>query len=205
MIEYIQAAPAASFIFAITLITSLYVMFVDWQVSERFMLYPYRMVREREYGRLLTVTLVHGGGAHLAFNMLTFYFFAFQLEEYYLGSWRFVVLYLAGTLASGIPDVIRHKDNPAYRAVGASGAISAVLLSFALFEPGAQLYLFFFVPIKAWVFAIGFVLLSFYLDRVSRDRIAHGAHAWGAVAGLVFTPLLRPEALETLADFIKSF
>ena len=86
-----------------------------------------------------------------------------------------------------------------YSAVGASGAVSGVILGFCLFEPFARLT-FFVIPMPAIVFGIGYIALSLFLSRRQNTVIAHGAHLGGALAGLVLTALLRPDVV---GDFIR--
>ncbi len=78
---------------------------------------------------------VHADLMHLIFNMMTFYFFAFPLERY-IGTVRFVALYLAGLLISHAGTYYKQRGNPEYACLGASGAISAVLVRGDRLFPG---------------------------------------------------------------------
>jgi membrane associated rhomboid family serine protease len=114
-----------------------------------------------------------------------------------IGSLYYIVLYTGGIYASTISEYFKNKDNPNYLSLGASGAINALVFSFILYAPTAQLG-FFFIPMPAWVFGILFLGVTFYLSKrktgsQSVDRIGHDAHFWGAIWGIVFTGLLKPE------------
>lgn len=189
-------------IFIITLITSIRA-FNDPVLIANFIFNPFRVVRNKEYQRLLTHGLIHADIAHLAFNMITFYFFAFSLE-YTIGHLKFALLYIGSLVLSSLTTLQKHKDNPAYNALGASGAISAVLLSSVLFDPGMQLLMFGFLPIPGWLFAILYIGYSQYASRNSNDNIGHEAHLWGALSGIALTFLLEPKVFVIIKAFIDS-
>jgi hypothetical protein len=89
--------------------------------------------------------------------------------------------------------VHRHHD---YRAYGASGGVCGVIFAYILVFPGATLFqapLPF--PIPAWLYAIGFMVGSFYGMKSARDNIGHDAHLGGAIIGLLTTAALEPQAL----------
>jgi membrane associated rhomboid family serine protease len=115
-----------------------------------------------------------------------------------LGSVRFVLVYFGAELAAHAVTLWRHRDSPQYAAVGASGAISGVVFAFCLFRPFDLLYVFFALPIPAWLFAILFVAVSVAAMRREAGGapggIAHEAHIGGALGGLLITLLLEPRA-----------
>jgi len=127
---------------------------------------------------------------HLIFNMFTFYFFAFKLETM-IGSWQFGLLYFLGLVLSDIPTLVKHKDSFWYNSLGASGAISAVLFSYILFDP-TTLLLVMFIPMPAVVFAILYLVYSWYMAKKGNDNIGHDAHFFGALTGLIFTVIAVP-------------
>jgi membrane associated rhomboid family serine protease len=80
-----------------------------------------------------------------------------------------------------------------YNAVGASGAVSAVVFSSIILYPSGKIFLFLIpVPIPAPVFGILYVAYEYYMAKNSRDNIGHDAHLWGAVFGVVYTVALKP-------------
>jgi membrane associated rhomboid family serine protease len=191
--EDLLQSPVALFILVLTIATSL----IAWQYEDLFRLFalnPWSLVRERRYYTFLTSGLIHADGGHLIFNMLTFYFFAFALEGM-IGHWQFLALYAISLVLSDITTVVKHRDTPDYFCVGASGAVTAVLFSFIIYEPRSSIYFFFIpIPIPAPIFAVLFVAWSYYSARFRQTRVNHAAHLWGAVSGLGLTLILAPEA-----------
>jgi membrane associated rhomboid family serine protease len=153
---------------------------------------PYLIARKRDSWGLLTSGFVHADVAHLAFNLITFYSFAFTLERV-LGTPRFISLYFCGLLASGIGTCIKHRNEPNYTSLGASGAILAVLFASILYFPRSRLLILPIpIPIPAPLFAVVYLAWSYYSSRNSQDRINHDAHLVGALSGVVFVALTDP-------------
>ncbi|WP_293784494.1 rhomboid family intramembrane serine protease [uncultured Pedobacter sp.] len=199
--EYFNIAPVASVIFVFTIITSLYA-FYDHSIYGKFMLHPFSVSKGQNVYTLITSGLVHADWMHLFFNMFTFYAFAFALESM-MGSWRFGLLYFLGLVLSDLPTVIKHKDNFHYNSLGASGAISAVLFSFILFNPVSKIYIMFIpIGIPAWIFGIIYLIYCAYASRNSRDHINHDAHFFGALTGLIFTIIFVPGILQNFITML---
>ena len=159
------------------------------------LLWPPAVTRQHEYHRLLSYGLVHGDLTHLAFNMVTLYFFGSLVEGFYnerLGPFGFAIFYVLGLLASILPSWWRHRNDTEYRSLGASGSVMAVLFAFILFDPWATLGIFFVIPMPAIVFAVLYVGYTIWSDRRGADRINHNAHLWGAVYGVAATLLIEP-------------
>lgn len=195
------ASPVASTIFVITILTSIRA-FSDADLRYKFTFNPYRMVREKQYQMVITHGLIHGGWMHLIFNMVAFYFFAFPLETI-IGHWQFTVLYMLSLIAGTIPGTVRHRDDSWYNAVGASGAISAVVLSVILFVPEVGISLIFLPAIPGWIFALLFIAFSFYASFRKIGNIAHDAHLFGAIAGIVITVILRPDVATSFMQWMS--
>lgn len=196
--QYILQTPVASLIFAFTIATSLYA-FSNPQVLARMMLHPYAIQRDKsKLYTIFTSGLVHADYGHLIFNMFTFYFFGFSLENYFVaasgsvGHLLFAVLYILSLVLSDIPTIIQQKNNPGYYSLGASGAISAVLFGFILFEPKAMLGIFMIIPMPAYIFAVLYIGYCIWASKNSNDRINHDAHLFGALAGLILTIVMHP-------------
>jgi membrane associated rhomboid family serine protease len=171
-----------------------YSLFVDPRLIDRWAFRPAR-VRAGEWGRWLTAGFVHVGLAHLAFNMLTLFFFG-PFIEMRLGLFRFFALYFGSELAANALTYWRHRDNAEYSAVGASGAIAGVVFSFCLFRPLDPIYIMFIpIGIPAAIFGVLYLLLSAYAAGQQRGRVAHEAHIGGAVGGLLLTVLLYPPSV----------
>lgn len=196
------ALPGATAIFAITIGLSLLGMYGSPRVIEACLFRPYWLPRTNHYHTIVTSGLVHADLAHLLFNMITFWFFAFPLERR-LGTAAFVALYLAGLVLSHACTWVRQKDNPQYASLGASGAISAVLFAYIVYYPGTELIIFPVpIPIPAALFAVGYVAWSWWASRQERGRINHDAHLCGAFTGLAFVAVTDFGAFAALRDLL---
>ena len=187
MLEYWNAAPVASIIFVFTLVTSVYA-FNNTDLFGKFMLHPYSVAKGNKLYTFITSGLIHADWMHLFFNMFTFFFFAFKLETM-IGHWQFGLLYIVSLVLSDIPTAVRHKDDYRYSSLGASGAISAVLFSYILFQPLSMIGVM-FIPMPAIVFGVLYLVYCVYMSRNSRDSINHDAHFFGALTGLILTVIL---------------
>ncbi len=165
---------------------------------ERCVFRPYKVARGSDLHTIITSGFVHADLPHLLFNMITFWFFAFALEGR-IGSTGFLLLYFAALAASSLRTFLKHRDEPGYGSLGASGAISAVLFASIVYFPTQQLYILPLpVPIPAPLFAVAYVGWSWWSGRHSRGRINHDAHLDGALAGLLFVALVDPGAYRQL-------
>lgn len=170
--------------------------FNNHQIADKLCFYPYGMKRSsNEYFRFISVAFVHKDITHLAFNMLTLFFFGRNLEGTVFTETQFILLYLSSIVVAGVPDYMQQKDNPNYSAVGASGAISAILFSSILFNPWGVLYLNFFIPLYAILFGVGYLAYSYYMSKKGGDNIGHLAHYSGALYGVAFTLIVEPRSL----------
>ena len=147
---------------------------------------------------MLSVGFVHNDISHLLFNMLTLYFFGTNVERYFAylfeyGTIFYVGFYLVALVVSGIPDLIMNRSNFNYRAVGASGAVSSIVFASILFDPRATIYLQMFIPIPAILYAAAYLFYSFYMARKGTDNIGHLTHFAGAIFGLIFPLILKPQ------------
>lgn len=191
---------AAFAIFAVTVAVSLIGLYRAPSVIERSLFRPYWWLRKRQYETVITSGFVHADLGHLIFNMLTFYFFAFPLERF-LGTARFLLLYATGLLVSHAGTWLKHKDNPRYACLGASGAIAAVLFAFIVYFPAQSIFIIPIpVPIPAPLFAVGYVAYSWYSARHASGPINHDAHLGGALSGLAFVFVTDPGAYARLLD-----
>ena len=162
---------------------------------------PYDVWHEREWHRMLSYGLVHGGWGHLIFNMITLLCFGRIVEQYFAAAFGdttgpvlYVVLYVTALAVSSIGDLVKFRNDPYYSAVGASGAVSAILFACILFEPRMGIYIYLIpIPVPAYIFAPLYLVYCIVMSRKNVDNIGPSAHFWGAVYGLVFPFLLRPD------------
>ncbi|HQX03296.1 MAG: rhomboid family intramembrane serine protease [Flavobacterium sp.] len=152
-------------------------------------------IRAGEHIRMFSSAFLHVDIAHLAFNMITLYFFA-PVVSSYLGIPSFLVVYFGSLLCGSLLTLQFHKNEYNYRAVGASGAVTGILYAAILLRPDMDLYFFFIpLPIPAYIFGIGYLLYSIYGMKSRNDNIGHTAHFGGAIGGYVITLLKEPQML----------
>jgi membrane associated rhomboid family serine protease len=152
-------------------------------------------IRSGENFRMLSSAFLHVDIAHLAFNMITLYFFAPVVTDF-LGTPVFLLVYFGSLICGSLLTLQFHKNDYSYRAVGASGAVTGVLYSAILLNPDMNLYFFFIpIPIPAYVFGIGYLLYSIYGMKAKRDNIGHTAHFGGAIGGYAITLFNQPNLL----------
>lgn len=194
-------------------VTSLisYLAFSNHELAQKMQFNAAKVFHEKEYYRLISHAFVHSNWTHLIVNMLVLFFFGRNIDvyfSYYFGQKAtayFLVLYIGGILASNIWSLIRHKDNFYYNAVGASGAVTAVLFAAIFFDPWAKLYLFAFLPIPGILFAVGYLIYSYQKGKKGDDNVAHDAHILGALFGFVFPILLKPNLFGDFLDKLFAF
>ena len=152
-------------------------------------------IRAGEHIRMFSSAFLHVDIAHLAFNMLTLFFFA-PVVINFLGTPSFLMVYLGSLLCGNLLTLQFHKDEYHYRAVGASGAVTGILYSAILLNPDMNLFLFFIpIPIPAYIFGIGYLLYSIYGMKSRNDNIGHTAHFGGAIGGYLITLFKEPQML----------
>jgi membrane associated rhomboid family serine protease len=149
-------------------------------------------VRAGEQIRLISSGFLHADIAHLAFNMITLYFFA-PVVISHLGSLSFVIIYFGSLVFGSLLTILFHKDDYNYRAIGASGAVTGVLYSAILLQPDMMLGIFFIIPMPAYLFGILYLLYSIYGMRAKNDNIGHTAHFGGAIGGYLITIISNPQ------------
>jgi membrane associated rhomboid family serine protease len=176
--------------------------FKNEKLMSDLILWPPAISRGKQYYRLLTYGFIHADGQHLLFNMITLFFFGRLIEPFmsaYIGALGYVAFYLSAILVSILPTYIRNVSNPAYRSLGASGAVSAVLFAFILREPWMTIYVF-FIPCPAILYAVFYIGYSIYMDRQQQDNINHSAHLWGAAYGWLFMLTMEPRLISVFLE-----
>jgi len=190
--------------FSITLGIIVVTSLVSWlamnnqRLMEALVLWPPAVTRRNEYHRFIGYGLVHADFMHLLFNMVTLYFFGRLMEGFYaqyLGPWGFLGFYLSALVVSAIPSYLRHRDDPDYVTLGASGAVSAVLFAFILLQPWNIIFIY-FIPVPAIIFAAIYTGYSVYMNHRKADRVNHSAHLAGAAYGVLFTLVLEPKVFQ---------
>ena len=187
-----------------------YIAFQQPNIMRRYDFTPYRIVHNKEYYRFFTHAFLHADWTHLIINMLVLFSFGSHIEKVFSyneisGFFRFsglayIFLYAGGIFISTITTYFRHKNDPDYIAVGASGAVSAVVFASIFFSPFGKIYFFGIIPIPGIVFGILYLIYSSYMSRKGGDNINHDAHFWGAVYGFIFPVLIDPSLIKVFLN-----
>lgn len=203
---------ATTIIIIITSIVSL-VALNQRQIFDLLKFNPYRIKHNKEPWRILTGGFLHADYIHLFMNMFVLYNFGQFIENYIIktmydpqsGFITYVLFYLSAIVISGIYTYEKNKESIFYNAVGASGAVSAIVFAFIVIFPFQSLYLLFIpFPIPAIIFGILYLIYSAYMAKQAKDNIGHDAHFFGAVYGLLFIVILQPSLLKELVSQIQN-
>ena len=187
------------------------VTYVAWKQPElhaKLMLNPYQTVQQKQYWRLLTSGFVHNNPMHLFLNLFTLFFFGAAIERIFnvyfpqVGALLFILLFVTAVIVANVPTLIKHRNNPHYNSLGASGGVSALVLSFVLFDPLRDLCLYAIICLPGYILGAIFIVYSIIMGKRGRDNINHDAHLWGAIYGVVFVLLLRPSTIQTFIDSV---
>ncbi len=168
----------------------------------RFDLSPYQTIQKRQYYRIFTHAFLHNDYVHLGINMLVLYSFGIGVEQVFnsleeqgiifSGPFFLILLYILSIALSALSTVARYRNEERYSAVGASGAVSAVVFTYIFFAPLQKIYFYMVLPIPGFIFGILYLIYSSYMGRRNKDNTNHAAHFWGAVVGFLFPLILEP-------------
>jgi membrane associated rhomboid family serine protease len=199
-----HGAPGSALLLLAIVAASLLGLFAWPALIERGVFRPYWLLPKREFWTLVSSGFVHADLSHLLFNGFTFWAFAFSLERR-VGTARFLALYAIGLLASDAGTWWKHRREPDYRTLGASGAILAVLFASIVYFPASSIFILPLpLPIPAPVFAVAYLAYTWWAARGARGRINHDAHLSGALAGLGFVAISDPQALHRALQHFTS-
>ena len=194
------------FIIVITAVVSVYA-FQRPEIMYRYNFSPYQVIKRKEYYRLFSHALLHVDWMHLIINMLVLYSFAnvliFFFNHYFAfmpAGLLFLIFYVLAILASSLVSLFKQKDNYSYSAVGASGAVSAVVFACIFFAPLEKVLFFGVLPIPGIIFGIAYLAYSYYMGKKNVDNIGHDAHFWGAIFGLLFPLVLEPRLINVFLN-----
>ncbi|MGQ1947055.1 rhomboid family intramembrane serine protease [Geofilum sp. OHC36d9] len=181
------------------------------ELMYRFQLNAWSVVHRKQYVRLLMHGFLHVDWMHLLVNMYVLYSFGYAVIFYFqhylpgLSGLRFLLLFVTAIPLSSMYSVWKNRDNPNYNAVGASGAVSAVVFASIFFDPYNPILFFFAIKIPGIVFGVLYLIYSAYMARKQVDNVGHDAHFWGAVYGLLFPVISDPSLLNVFINKLLVF
>jgi membrane associated rhomboid family serine protease len=146
------------------------------------------------FWQVVTYAFLHGGWTHIFFNMFALWMFGGPIEHL-LGAKHYTFYYFFCTVTAAIAHMLvaQYFTHGFYPTLGASGAIFGLLVAFGVMYPRMKMFLIFLpIPMPAWVFVIGYILLELFLGVTgSQEGVAHFAHLGGAVGGFVLLQYWR--------------
>ena len=164
---------------SITLIIVLVTVAISLYASEnqdlkrKFLLNPYQVHNQKQFYRVISHAFIHADFMHLGVNMYVLYSFGTNLEKTFvtifgdIGLVYFVALYIGGIIFASLLSLQKHKDNPGYNSLGASGAVSAVLFASILI-----IHLVNYCCLESfqlWHFFLVFYILDTKCMRIKKD------------------------------------
>jgi membrane associated rhomboid family serine protease len=185
--------------------------FNNRDLQYKLIMNPVAVVQHGQWYRMITSGFIHSNWTHLGFNMFTFYFFGELVEQIFgglkgdMGAVYFVSFYILGIIISDLPSVIKHKNNPHYNSLGASGGVAAIVFCSILFFPTNPICLYGFICIPGFILGVIYLIYSYTKGQQLSDNVNHDAHLIGAVFGVVFSVVLEPRVLGSFVDQIANW
>jgi len=149
---------------------------------------------------LVTYMFVHAWLAHLAFNMFTLWMFGPRLEQEW-GTRSFVQFYIWCGIGGAIAHLVfaRHSS-----VIGASGAISGVLVAYALRWPDEEVYLFGVIPMKSRWLVAALLGMNIIFALSPSSRIDWTAHVGGMAFGWIFLKLYAVGGINRVRGWVSA-
>jgi membrane associated rhomboid family serine protease len=140
-----------------------------------------RMVMEGWVWTFVSYMFIHGGISHILFNMFALFIFGIPVERQ-MGSREFLLFYFITGILAGVFSFLIYSFTGAYwvALMGASGAVFAVELAYAVFFPDSIIYLWGLIPLRAPVMVLGFTALELVFSVTGLNSgVAHFTHLAG--------------------------
>lgn len=196
-------------IIAVTVITS-WRAFSHPTLASELIFNPYVIKNRKQWYRFISSGFIHGDLQHLIFNMITLFFFGKNVEYIFqkvfpgAGATLYLLFYLSALVISGLYSYFKNINNPGYNALGASGAVSALLFCAIVVFPTDTIYVY-FIPIPGILYAVLYLVYSIYMAKQRMDNIGHEAHISGALYGVVWgIVILVMTNFQTLPDAVQN-
>jgi len=170
----------------------------------------YAIKNRNEWYRFFSSGLLHADWIHLLVNMFVLYSFGGVVEKYYgfyFGMYSkiyFIALYVSSIFASSVFSYYKYQKASWYNSLGASGAVAAVMFAYVLFQPLQLIYLYGIIPAPGIIMGVLYLIYSQYASRKSNDNINHDAHFYGALYGVAFTLVFKPEIAKHFISQLSS-
>lgn len=180
--------------------------FSNKDIIRQFQFNAFKIYHKKQYYRMLSHALVHANWEHLLVNMIVLWSFGVVVEHHFQlnfggnSSYYFLALFIGSVIFSSLLSLFKERNNVYYNAVGASGAVSAVLFAAIFFNPWEPVYFFGVLPMPGIIFGVLYLYYSFYMSRKKLDNIGHDAHFMGAVIGFCTPIIIRPSLF---LDFVN--
>lgn len=185
----------------ITVLISL-MAFSNETLMPKLIFNPYVIDKRKQYYRFITAGFIHADFFHLFFNMYALFLFGGIVENKLIdlfginGIWIYLLLYISALVMSSTFSYYKYKENPHYNALGASGAVSAVLFASIIIYPSMKLMIMPIpIPISSYILGPLYLAYSYYMGRNGKDNIGHDAHFFGAIWGIIFILILWHDAI----------
>lgn len=170
-----------------------FVAFQRRELSERWMFEPHEILQGKQFDRMLTSGFIHGDWWHFAFNAYSFYSFGHIIEIIY-GWPTLLLIHLISILGGSVLSLILHRHEE-YRALGASGGVCGVIFASLFLLPNGSVNHLFIIPIPNYIYAILFLVASYYGHRKGIGNVGHDAHLGGAIIGLLTATAMYPQKI----------
>ena len=199
----------------IIIVVTVGISFLAWNnpaLMDRWIMNPYQVASRGQYYRLVTSGFLHADWGHLFFNMLSLYFFGAVIEQIFgalfgaVGPLYLIGFYLVGILVSDIPSFLKHRNDPGYNSLGASGGVSSILFASILFYPLSKISLLFIpVGVPGFIFGGLYLAYSYYEAQRGQGAVNHDAHFYGALFGILFMIVVYPPVLPNFIEQIAGW
>jgi len=173
---------------AVFVLTALAPRVVDWVG-----LVPADVVERLRVWQIATYLFVHGGLFHILFNMLALWMFGVDLERRW-GTPAFARYYFVTGIGAGVCVVLVSllplagaRASYAIPTIGASGAIYALIMAWAIVFPDREILFMFLFPLRTRVFALLVGAIAFYSALgASGTGVSNIAHLGGLAIGYLY-------------------
>jgi membrane associated rhomboid family serine protease len=167
--------------------------FRNARLERKLIFHPESILADKEYYRLISAAFLHADWFHLILNLVGLYSFG-GVVEWYFGRIDFLLIYFGSVLGGSLLALFLHRHHD-YYACGASGGVCGIIFANLLLIPGSGVSLYFVLPLPGWLYAIGFLVGSYFALKRQRDNIGHDAHLGGALVGLIIAACRHPDAV----------